>query len=75
MGACLSPREVVTESRGALSHGGDLFSPKSPQKLYKSSWENQKAKGFDLRLDSLAFLTAKAKRDLASEVSRRAVCA
>ncbi|XP_053524432.1 nebulin-related-anchoring protein isoform X5 [Artibeus jamaicensis] len=38
------------------------------EKLYKSSWENQKAKGFELRLDSLAFLTAKAKRDLASEV-------
>ncbi|XP_066211319.1 nebulin-related-anchoring protein isoform X2 [Saccopteryx leptura] len=36
--------------------------------LYKSSWENQKAKGFELRLDSLAFLAAKAKRDLASEV-------
>ncbi|KAK1333464.1 hypothetical protein QTO34_005848 [Cnephaeus nilssonii] len=38
------------------------------EKLYKSSWENQKAKGFELRLDSLAFLGAKAKRDLASEV-------
>lgn len=41
----------------------------TPQKLYKSSWENQKAKGFELSLDSLAFLAAKAKRDLASEVS------
>nr|XP_001495932.2 nebulin-related-anchoring protein isoform X10 [Equus caballus] len=38
------------------------------EKLYKSSWENQKAKGFELRLDSLAFLAAKAERDLASEV-------
>ncbi|XP_049501747.1 nebulin-related-anchoring protein isoform X3 [Panthera uncia] len=38
------------------------------EKLYKSSWENQKAKGFELRLDSLAFLAAKANRDLASEV-------
>nr|XP_005566524.1 PREDICTED: nebulin-related-anchoring protein isoform X2 [Macaca fascicularis] len=38
------------------------------EKLYKSSWENQKAKGFELRLDSLSFLAAKAKRDLASEV-------
>ncbi|XP_003515892.2 nebulin-related-anchoring protein isoform X1 [Cricetulus griseus] len=37
--------------------------------LYKSSWERQKAKGFELRLDSLTFLTAKARRDLASEVS------
>uniref|UniRef100_A0A8C6IHT4 Nebulin-related-anchoring protein n=1 Tax=Mus spicilegus TaxID=10103 RepID=A0A8C6IHT4_MUSSI len=40
--------------------------------LYKSSWEKQKAKGFELRLDSLAFLTAKAKRDLASENQYRA---
>ncbi|XP_006880228.1 PREDICTED: nebulin-related-anchoring protein [Elephantulus edwardii] len=38
------------------------------EKLYKSSWEKQKAKGFELRLDSLIFLAAKAKRDLASEV-------
>nr|XP_021532614.1 nebulin-related-anchoring protein isoform X8 [Aotus nancymaae] len=38
------------------------------EKLYKSSWENQKAKGFELHLDSLTFLAAKAKRDLASEV-------
>ncbi|XP_003255528.2 nebulin-related-anchoring protein isoform X3 [Nomascus leucogenys] len=38
------------------------------EKLYKSSWENQKAKGFELRLDSLTFLAAKTKRDLASEV-------
>ncbi|XP_032033354.1 nebulin-related-anchoring protein isoform X3 [Hylobates moloch] len=38
------------------------------EKLYKSSWENQKAKGFELRLDSLTFLAAKAKRDLASKV-------
>ncbi|XP_052516684.1 nebulin-related-anchoring protein isoform X6 [Budorcas taxicolor] len=41
------------------------------EKLYKSSWENQKAKAFDLRLDSLAFLAAKAKRDLASEKKYR----
>ncbi|XP_004412847.1 PREDICTED: nebulin-related-anchoring protein isoform X1 [Odobenus rosmarus divergens] len=38
------------------------------EKLYKSGWENHKAKGFELRLDSLAFLAAKANRDLASEV-------
>ncbi|VCW84300.1 unnamed protein product [Gulo gulo] len=38
------------------------------EKLYKSSWESQKAKGFELRLDSLGFLAAKANRDLASEV-------
>ncbi|KAH0506999.1 Nebulin-related-anchoring protein [Microtus ochrogaster] len=40
--------------------------------LYKSSWERQKAKGFELRLDSLTFLTAKARRDLASENQYRA---
>ncbi|KAM5139679.1 nebulin-related-anchoring protein isoform 4-T4 [Callospermophilus lateralis] len=38
------------------------------QKRYKSSWENQKARGFELSLDALTFLAAKAKRDLASEV-------
>ncbi|XP_063290438.1 nebulin-related-anchoring protein [Pelobates fuscus] len=38
------------------------------QKLYKSSWENQKEKGFELRLDALSILTAKAKRDLASDI-------
>ncbi|XP_078499967.1 nebulin-related-anchoring protein [Lissotriton helveticus] len=36
--------------------------------LYKSSWEKQKEKGFELRLDALSILTAKAKRDLASEI-------
>uniref|UniRef100_A0A6Q2XPW4 LIM zinc-binding domain-containing protein n=1 Tax=Esox lucius TaxID=8010 RepID=A0A6Q2XPW4_ESOLU len=37
-------------------------------KAYKSSWEKQREKGFELRLDSLSILTAKAKRDLASSV-------
>uniref|UniRef100_A0A665VGR3 Nebulin-related anchoring protein n=2 Tax=Carangiformes TaxID=1489907 RepID=A0A665VGR3_ECHNA len=37
-------------------------------KLYKSNWEKQREKGFELRLDSLSILTAKAKRDLASDV-------
>ncbi|XP_065602690.1 nebulin-related-anchoring protein isoform X2 [Cyrtonyx montezumae] len=37
-------------------------------KLYRSSWERQKEKGFVLRLDALSFLTAKAKRDLASDI-------
>ncbi|XP_040419727.1 nebulin-related-anchoring protein isoform X3 [Cygnus olor] len=37
-------------------------------KLYRSSWEQQKKKGFVLRLDALSFLTAKAKRDLASDI-------
>lgn len=62
--------DSITEAREALPQEGDRFSPASFQKLYKSSWENQKAKGFELRLDSLAFLAAKANRDLASEVSR-----
>uniref|UniRef100_A0A8B9BLK9 Nebulin related anchoring protein n=1 Tax=Anser brachyrhynchus TaxID=132585 RepID=A0A8B9BLK9_9AVES len=38
------------------------------EKLYRSSWEQQKKKGFVLRLDALSFLTAKAKRDLASDI-------
>ncbi|XP_061314693.1 nebulin-related-anchoring protein isoform X3 [Pezoporus flaviventris] len=38
------------------------------EKLYKSSWEKQKEKGFMLHLDALSFLTAKAKRDLASDI-------
>uniref|UniRef100_A0A8C3LEC5 Nebulin related anchoring protein n=1 Tax=Chrysolophus pictus TaxID=9089 RepID=A0A8C3LEC5_CHRPC len=38
------------------------------EKLYRSSWEKQKEKGFVLRLDALSFLTAKAKRDLASDI-------
>ncbi|XP_068439400.1 nebulin-related-anchoring protein [Clinocottus analis] len=37
-------------------------------KVYKSNWEKQREKGFELRLDSLSILTAKAKRDLASDV-------
>uniref|UniRef100_A0A6I8NTI5 Nebulin related anchoring protein n=1 Tax=Ornithorhynchus anatinus TaxID=9258 RepID=A0A6I8NTI5_ORNAN len=41
------------------------------EKLYKSNWEKQKEKGFELRLDSLPFLTAKAKRDLASDIKYR----
>ncbi|XP_007665875.2 nebulin-related-anchoring protein isoform X3 [Ornithorhynchus anatinus] len=41
------------------------------EKLYKSNWEKQKEKGFELRLDSLPFLTAKAKRDLASDKKYR----
>uniref|UniRef100_A0AAX7VD61 LIM zinc-binding domain-containing protein n=1 Tax=Astatotilapia calliptera TaxID=8154 RepID=A0AAX7VD61_ASTCA len=37
-------------------------------KVYKSNWEKQREKGFELRLDSLSILTARAKRDLASDV-------
>uniref|UniRef100_A0A4W4EJZ7 LIM zinc-binding domain-containing protein n=1 Tax=Electrophorus electricus TaxID=8005 RepID=A0A4W4EJZ7_ELEEL len=37
-------------------------------KIYKSSWEAQREKGFELRMDALSILTAKAKRDLASDV-------
>uniref|UniRef100_A0A8C5REZ9 Nebulin related anchoring protein n=1 Tax=Laticauda laticaudata TaxID=8630 RepID=A0A8C5REZ9_LATLA len=37
-------------------------------KIYKSSWERQKEKGFELHLDAIPFLTAKAKRDLASDI-------
>ncbi|XP_044295117.1 nebulin-related-anchoring protein isoform X1 [Varanus komodoensis] len=38
------------------------------EKIYKSSWEKQKEKGFELHLDAIPFLTAKAKRDLASDI-------
>ncbi|XP_034049965.1 nebulin-related-anchoring protein isoform X1 [Thalassophryne amazonica] len=38
------------------------------EKMYKSSWVQQREKGFELRMDSLSILTAKAKRDLASDV-------
>ncbi|XP_026560584.1 nebulin-related-anchoring protein isoform X1 [Pseudonaja textilis] len=38
------------------------------EKIYKSSWERQKEKGFELHLDAIPFLTAKAKRDLASNI-------
>ncbi|XP_053306831.1 nebulin-related-anchoring protein isoform X1 [Spea bombifrons] len=38
------------------------------EKRYKSSWEKQKETGFELRLDALSILTAKAKRDLASDI-------
>ncbi|XP_066519159.1 nebulin-related-anchoring protein [Hoplias malabaricus] len=37
-------------------------------KTYKSSWDSQREKGFELRMDALSILTAKAKRDLASDV-------
>ncbi|XP_008275812.1 nebulin-related-anchoring protein [Stegastes partitus] len=40
-------------------------------KVYKSNWEKQREKGFELCLDSLSILTAKAKRDLASDVKYR----
>ncbi|KAM6442896.1 nebulin-related-anchoring protein isoform 2-T2 [Liasis olivaceus] len=38
------------------------------EKIYKSSWERQKERGFELHLDAIPFLTAKAKRDLASDI-------
>nr|XP_057917669.1 nebulin-related-anchoring protein isoform X2 [Doryrhamphus excisus] len=41
-------------------------------KVYKSQWEKQREKGFELRLDSLSILTAKAKRDLASDIKYKA---
>ncbi|XP_043911766.1 nebulin-related-anchoring protein isoform X2 [Protopterus annectens] len=41
------------------------------QKMYKSSWEKQKEKGFELHLDAIPILTAKSKRDLASDIKYR----
>ncbi|XP_012670070.2 nebulin-related-anchoring protein [Clupea harengus] len=37
-------------------------------KCYKSSWEAQREKGFELRMDALSIFTAKAKGDLASNL-------
>jgi len=39
------------------------------QKTYKSIWEEQREKGFELGLDTLSILAAKTTRDLASDVS------
>ncbi|XP_041124384.1 nebulin-related-anchoring protein isoform X6 [Polyodon spathula] len=41
------------------------------EKSYKSSWEKQKGKGFELRMDALSILAAKSKRDLASNIKYR----
>ncbi|MGH0162649.1 UNVERIFIED_CONTAM: hypothetical protein FKN15_045787 [Acipenser sinensis] len=41
------------------------------QKSYKNSWEKQKGKGFELRMDALSILAAKSKRDLASDIKYR----
>ena len=45
--------------------------PMSPplQKVYKTSGEMVKSAGCDLRLDAIAFQTAKASREIASDVS------
>ncbi|XP_058841339.1 nebulin-related-anchoring protein isoform X1 [Acipenser ruthenus] len=41
------------------------------QNSYKNSWEKQKGKGFELRMDALSILAAKSKRDLASDIKYR----
>ncbi|XP_069756059.1 nebulin-related-anchoring protein isoform X3 [Narcine bancroftii] len=40
-------------------------------KIYKSHWEAEKDKSFELRLDAIAILEAKTKRDLASDLKYR----
>lgn len=39
------------------------------QKVYKASGDQVKSAGYDLRLDAIPFQTAKASREIASDVS------
>lgn len=40
----------------------------STQKVYKTSWEQTRASGYDFRIDAIPFQTAKASREIASDV-------
>lgn len=40
-----------------------------PKKAYKASGEQVRTAGYDLRLDAIPFQTAKASREIASDVS------